>query len=31
VARSAAVLRTDASDHLAVLADLELDALGSGG
>jgi endonuclease/exonuclease/phosphatase family metal-dependent hydrolase len=31
VARSAAVLQTDASDHLAVLAELELDALGSGG
>ena len=31
VARSAAVLPTDASDHLALLAELELDAVGPGG
>jgi endonuclease/exonuclease/phosphatase family metal-dependent hydrolase len=31
VARSAAVLPTDASDHLALLAELELDAVGSDG
>jgi endonuclease/exonuclease/phosphatase family metal-dependent hydrolase len=31
VARSAAVLPTDASDHLALLAELELDAAGPGG
>ncbi|MGH9228875.1 MAG: endonuclease/exonuclease/phosphatase family protein [Acidimicrobiales bacterium] len=31
VARSAAVLPTDASDHLAVVAGLELDTLGSAG
>jgi endonuclease/exonuclease/phosphatase family metal-dependent hydrolase len=30
-ARSAAVLQTDASDHLPVVADLELDAVGPGG
>ncbi len=31
LARSAAVLQTDASDHLAVVADLELDAAAPGG